>query len=329
MTIISGINQVPTVGSAIELSVYAFSGTGGFDMEAGFATVTRLDQASNIVTYEVTNALQIELPALFFNSRLGTYDPLTQAFGIGSDPIVPNDSITILASDFKTALASKTQIVHVGAYSGMYTKFQTYVTTYFGLPNGFASLFAKSSATLFLSGADDQENLFNLFTIPSDPSVGMISEENDDISGNYIKDLSGSIVISNIVQALRFAVDFNAFGNRTPVLEGEANGAANFGVNDGFLPGDLFYIPTGTKITLDLDISPELQQVPLNNPNSSTSSAFGISGVSITGLTTTETDAAALFNTTSSSGDYSIASTVTRTNIHRILKVPLLLRVVA
>jgi hypothetical protein len=334
MTIIDGINVVPTPGSLIPASVYALVATGGFDMEAGFKTVTTLDQ-SPILTYDVTNALQIELPANFFNSRLGTYDADTQSFKLND---VANDSITFTADEFKAALLVKTQIVHVGAYANMYANFQTYVTTYFGLPNGFASLFSKASATLIQSGADDTEHLFNLFTAsfandltgaamtggePTD-----ISEINDEISGNYIKDLSGTILISNVVQLLRYAVDYNAFGNRIPIGEDDANGATNYGVNDRFIAGDLFYVPTGTRITLDLDISPELQQVPLNNPNSSNSSEFGpLSGSNISGLTGDAITMGATFNSSSATGDYSIASTVTRTNIHRVLKVPLLLRV--
>ena len=324
------VNTVPTPGTPISSTVYAFTATGGFDMEAGFATVRTLPQTT-IPTYDVTNALQIELPASFFNDKLGTYDDATQAFTA--------DFISISAADFKTALAAKTQIVHVGAYSSMYTNFQTYVTTYFGLPTGFATLFSKSSVTLLQSGADDQENLYNLFkgafatdisgnTI-SDPN-STASENNDEISGNYIKDLSGNITISNIVQSLRYAVDYNAFGNRTPLGPNDPNGPTNFGVNNRFIAGDLIYVPAGTKITLDLDISPELQQTPFNNPNLSEASAFGpIAGSTITGLTTDATSAGTTFNTSSSTGDYMIASTVTRTNIRRVLKVPLLLRVTA
>jgi hypothetical protein len=181
--------------------------------------------------------------------------------------------------------------------------------------------------------------LFNLFTasfannligetMTGEPTGA--SELNDDISGNYIKDLSGTIVINNVVKLLRYAVDYNAFGNRTPLGDNAANGATNFGVNDRFIAGDLFYVPNGTRITLDLDISPELEQTPFNNPNLDNSSAFGpLLGSSVTGLTTAATGEGTTFNSSSATGDYSIASTVTRTNIHRVLKVPLLLRVTA
>ena len=320
------INTVPTPGEAlVDDVVYAFHATGGYDMEAGFATVTTLAQM-DLSYCDVTDALQIEFPISLFNDKLGTYDTDTQAF--------PVDSIEINAAEFKAALVTKTQIVSVGAYASMYTNFQTYVTTYFGLPNGFASLFAKANESLELSGLNDQENLFNLFTAPkNDTSEGAVpgqaSEVDDDISGNYIKDLSGNIIISDIVRLLRFAVDFNAFGNRIPLGDDAENGPTNWGVNDRFQPGDLIYVPTGTKITLDVDISLELQTSPFNNPNLTEGSAFGISSNSITSLTGAQTTAFSGFNSTSQAGDYSIASTVTRTNIHRILKVPLLLRMVA
>lgn len=326
------INTVPIPGTLIDAVVYAFHATGGYDMEAGFATVTTLAQM-DLSYCDVTDALQIEFPVSLFNDKLGTYHAETQAF-IKDE--VANDSISISASDFKAALilGGKSQIVSVGAYASMYTNFQTYVTTYFGLPNGFASLFAKANESLELSGTNDQENLFNLFTAPkNDTSEGAVpgqaSEMLDDISGNYIKDLSGNIVISDIVRLLRFAVDYNAFGNRVPIGPDEANGPMNWGVNDRFQPGDLIYVPTGTKITLDVDISSELQTSPFNNPNLTEGSAFGISSNSITSLTGAQTTAFLGFNSTSQAGDYSIASTVTRTNIHRILRVPLLLRMVA
>lgn len=336
------INSVPSPGTLIDAIVYAFQATGGFDMEAGFATVTTLDQTT-IPTFDVTDALQIEFPVSFFNSKLGTYDTETQAFVKDS---VANDSITISAAQFKGSLLSSTQIVSVGAYASMYTNFQTYVTTYFGLPNGFASLFAKANASLALSGTGDKENLFNLFTTPVNATspldeFGNASEIDDDISGNYIKDLSGNITISDIVRLLRYAVDFNAFGNRVPIAPDAANDddgsgdyTKNWGVNDGFQPGDLIYVPTGTKITLDLDISPELQTDPFNNPNLTVASMFGpIGGNTITGLTEGQTaaffDTTTGYNSTSQAGDYSIASTVTRTNIRRVLQVPLLLRMVA
>jgi hypothetical protein len=76
---------------------------------------------------------------------------------------------------------------------------------------------------------------------------------------------------------------------------------------------------------------------PPNNPNVDNSSGFGVFGStdSISTLTTAGTAAATAFNditiasNSSSTGDFSIASTVTRNNIHRIIKVPLLLRVIA
>jgi hypothetical protein len=323
----STINTVPTPGTPIAANVFAFEATGGFDMEAGFATVTTLDQTT-IPTFDVTDALQIEIPVSFFNTKLGNYDPDTQAF--------PVDSITISAADFQEVLTTKDQIVHVGAYISMYTNFQTYVTTYFGLPNGFASLFAKANASLTLS-TDDKLNLFNLFTTPVNSTspldeVGNASEVGDDISGNYIKDLSGNITISDIVKLLRYAVDFNAFGNRVPLGPDEANGPSNWGVNHGFQPGDLIYVPNGTKVTLDLDISSELQTTPFNNPNLTVGSLFGPIGEGSSSVNSLTTDLSTTFTgytTTSEVGDYAITSTVTRTNINRVLNVPLLFRMVA
>jgi len=329
------VNEIPaSVTEPLIGEFYAFDASGGFAMEQGFRTITALP-SSPFSNFDVTNALQIVMDVAVFNLKLGlekdyssgtisatTYNEETQEFDVSS--------ITISASDFKTALPDYNRIISVGAYASMYTNFENYVKLYFGYPGGFASLFDQ--ATLFDLSANDKENLHKLL-VPLTP--GMDSDgndvsgitdigEGDEISGNYIKDLSGSIVISNITQLLRYAVDTNVFGNRDPT--GETINSAdpsgnpyNFGVGDGFMAGDLIWIPTGTQITLDLDISAEIYESPFNNPNDTTASTF--SGFD----TATTTDDQAITSLVTN-GDYSSISTVTRRNINRVLKAPLLIR---
>jgi hypothetical protein len=93
----------------------------------------------------------------------------------------------------------------------------------------------------------------------------------------------------------------------------------NFGVGDGFMSGDLIWVPTGTQITLDLDISAEIYESPFNNPNASVGSTFS-------GFNTTTSNADGAITTLLTSGNYSSVSTVTRKNINRVLKAPLLIR---
>ena len=189
-------NTLPAITEAITGTLNAFSATGGFDMEAGFKTIVPLEQAQ-IESYDVTNSLQIVLDRAMFNTKLGTYDVSAQVF--------ENDSITINVTDLQGALLSAAQIVSSGAYTGMYSNFKTYVLTYFGVPSGFASLFTES--TLFDLSMNDYDTLFGLLKATGGTSTGD-SAEADDITTNYIRDLSGSITISNI-----FYISFNNFSS--------------------------------------------------------------------------------------------------------------------
>lgn len=321
-------NVLTNVDVSLNGTFYAFNATGGFEMEQGFQTITTLP-SSPFSSFDVTNALQVVLDVAVFNEKLNlfkdytngtitstSYDETLQEFDVSS--------ITISASDFKSALPHYNRIISVGAYASMYTNFENYVKQYFGYPGGFASLF--NQATLFDLSANDKENLHKLL-VPASPDTSGFTDigEGDEISGNYIKDLSGNITISNITELLRYAVDTNVFNNRDPTA-GETIPSAdpdgnlyNFGVGDGFMAGDLIWVPLGTQITLDLDISEELYINPFNNPNSSTSSTFS-------GLDTTTTTTDSAITNMVTAGDYSSVSTVTRKNINRVLKAPLLIR---
>lgn len=331
----SATNPYPYTG-AIETTVYAFDATGGYVMEAGFTTVATLPQ-SELPKYDVTKALQITIPASIFNAKLGitaesnSFNESSQTFV--ADTFV-DGAITLSASEFQAALTSDTQIVSTGAYTAMYANFQTYVTTYFGIPGGFASLF--NQATLFTLTGTDEENLFALLKPDSASTMYSVdatgeTELGDEITGNYIKELSGTITISNITQLLRYAVDTNVFGNRDPAGSGSSDtvNPGNFGVADGFRDGDLIYVKDGTQITLDVDISPELFNSPFNNPNETQDpNTFGFGGSTVAGLTDTQ-DSAFSSTTELVAGDYESISTVTRTNIKRVLKAPLLIRLTA
>jgi hypothetical protein len=316
-------NTLPAIDVSLNGPFYAFNAAGGFEMEAGFTTITQLPDAS-FNNYDVTNALQVVMDVAVFNEKLNlfkdyatgaiitsSYSPTTQEFDVSS--------ITISASDFKTALPHYGRIISVGAYTNMYTNFENYVKQYFGYPGGFASLF--NQATLFDLSSNDFDNIHKLL-VPASFSETGETATGDEISGNYIKDLSGNITISNITKLLRHAVDANIFGNRASGTSADPSGnPLNFGVGDGFMAGDLIYVPTGTKLTLDLDISPELYSSPFNNPNENNSSTFS-------GIDSTTTSADATITNMVISGDYSSVSTITRTNVKRVLTAALLIRLV-
>jgi hypothetical protein len=327
MTLTEGINAAP-VDNVVLGEVFAFSATGGYTMAAGFATITTLEQTT-VSKFDVTDALQVTIAASVLNDKLvlASYDATLQTFADSATFVASTASISLSAAEFQTALVAKENIVSVGAYASMYANFKTYVTTYFGVPGGFASLF--NQATLFTLTGTDQENLYDLLK-PLTPEAIIETPTGDDVSGNYVNDLTGSITIDDITKLLRYAVDFNAFGNRAPGAPD--SDSPNIGVANGFLAGDLIYVAAGTQITLDLDISPELQLDPFNNLNLTEGSVFGTGGSTVAGLTTAGSDG---FNALTSAmaasvvaGSYSNVSTVTRTNIKRVLNAPLLIRLI-
>jgi hypothetical protein len=285
---------------------YAFTATGGYTLEEGFDTIRLLPQTT-INQYDVTNAIQVLFDVRTFNEKLGLYkdaanigvvstsfDTATDIFGV--------DSITLPAHEFVNGM-SASQIISVGSYSTLYSDFISYVSAYFGFAGGFASLFNSASLFNINDGLFDASALMHLIT----------NNGTSDGSGAYITDLSGSITISNINSTLRYAVESNAFGNRS---NGGNNGVAyydacgnfvqNYGASDGFIAGDLIFIPGGTTVTLNVNIAAE-PFLPTNNVGPS----------NVASLTQ---------NTNYASGNFSQNTKATTTNINRVLTAPLLIK---
>jgi hypothetical protein len=220
--------------------VYAFNATGGFTMERGFDDIKLAEQDAPIHV-DVTDAIQITMDVATFNAKidLTSFDTVTDAFGV--------DDITISSEDLTAGVTSASQVLSVGKYSTLYSDFQSYVSNYFGFSGGFSSLFTAASEF-----AIDGDNVFD-----GDSFIALLTGVAQDASGRYISDLSGSINIANIAKLLKYSVDGNVFGNRNPEVK-------NWGVSDGFVDGDLIWIPEGTTIILKLAIDPEALD-PLNN----------------------------------------------------------------
>ena len=290
---------------------FAFTATGGFEMEQGFETITQLIDAS-FNSYDMTNAVQVIFDVKTFNTKLGitkdadnsaitatSYDEESDAF--------PTDSITIDASEFKAGIPNSSSIVSVGKYSTLFSDFINYIHMYFGYAGGFASIFNSATTYDIDGGVFDAGSLYKLINQPAADSG----------NGIYVSDLSGSITISNINQLLRYAVDGNIFGNRDPSGNNGSNDASdpsfnyNYGVGDGFMAGDLIFVPNGTKITLNLNIAAEAY-LPINNIGPSSSYL--------------ETLRAAQQSSYQYNGYYTETTTASLTNINRVVTAPLLIR---
>ena len=254
-------------------NVYALGATGGFTMERGFDDI-KLAPSSVPVNVDVTNSIQVLMDVATFNLKLGGRKKSTNTAVLDSsfDEVndyfkMPNNTerstISLSAAELIAGIPKSAQVIAVGKYSTLYSSFQSYVATYFGFDGGFSSLFTAASEF-----AIDGSNNFTGASFKR-----LLNGETKAVAGNYISDLSGSITISNITQLLRYAVNANIFGNRTPIadLAQNASGTAvdpvdknNYGVEDGFIAGDLIWVPAGTTVTLVLKIDSESFN-PLNN----------------------------------------------------------------
>ena len=282
-------NDPTPAGGVHADTVYAFGATDGFVMERQFADIT-LRPADTISRFDVTNSVQVTVAASVLNNKLGTFDTVDDCFKIDDAEV---DTITFTSNDFRTALESAEDVLSVGSLSTLYSDFKTYVGVYFGFNGGFETLFAAASEFNI-----DTTNVFDAESL-----VALIGGEaaGEDPATPYTKVMTGSITISNITKLLRFAVDSNCFGNRVPSGSAAAD-ATNFGVNNGFLPNDLIWVPTGIEVTLKLAIDAESFN-PINNR--------GPNYVQNTDLT---------------DGNFSSNTTATTTLITRVVKVPMLIR---
>ena len=306
-------NAIIANTTAYATEVYALSATGGFTMERGFDDIKRADIAAP-VHVDVTNSVQVLMDVATFNAKLGlvksgeTNNAVTSTSFSAADDFfkvagAEVDSISLSAAEFTAGIAKSTQVISVGKYSTLYSGFQSYVAAYFGFDGGFSSLFTAASEFSI-----DSTNVFNGASFKS-----LLTASAQAAEGRYISDLSGSITISNITKLLKYAVDANVFGNRTPGVAGTAvNGANNsdYGVADGFIAGDLIWVPAGTTIKLHLDIDNESFN-PLNN-------------IGVTNASGTATSQSTAFTTTNFTMNTSASTTV----IDRVCTAPLLIKLV-
>jgi hypothetical protein len=345
-------------------NVYAFFATGGYTMDQCFNTIKIL-KSSELVQYDVTQAVQVRFDVRIFNAKLGLYkDDANQyitysSFDISLDRF-EKDEITLTHGQFVNGQTiqghnltgmTASQVISVGTYNTMYKDYIEFVNTYFGYAGGFSTLFSQASEFDINQGVFDANSFINIINPYTDPS------------GENVKELTGSITISNINELLRYAVDANIFNNRRPttshaevnaasgnpgaydvsgevpileivdasgIIDVTGNGTAadicgnvisplqglyksNYGVADGFVAGDLIFIPEGTTISLHLDIDAELYS-PLNN----------IGATNVLGLISSQ-DFTRKYGTTSQYL-FKEHSTATNTNIDRVLKAPLLIK---
>lgn len=309
----NSINDIDHTGVYAE-TIYALSATGGFTMERGFDDI-KFREADAIARYDVTDAVQILFDVATFNTKLGlvkdpsnnyivssTFDEVDDCFKASGVEVT---SVSVSAAELIAGMnVNGLQVISVGKYATLYSDFKNYVSSYFGFDGGFSSLFAAAS--------EFNIDTSNNFTGAS--FVRLLNGETEDASGSYISDLSGSITVSNLTRLLRYAVDTNCFGNRTPDVDPSGTSVdpsynSNYGVEDGFIAGDMIWIPEGTTINLKLAIDSE-SFLPVNNVGPSFSSANYSQTTSYTGA------------------NFSQTTSATTNLISRTVKAPLLIKLV-
>lgn len=232
---------------------YVLDSIGGFSIDQSFPQV-QLNNGLPISQYNVTDAMQIKYNVRTMNEKIGVikdqynnqvleviyYDASNQT--LVDDYGNNKESVTVSSTDFLKNLITS-NIISMGKMSSLYNDFNFTVLQYFGAPAGFSSVFQNVSQFSINQGIFDASAFINL--------VNNITF--DGITGSVISPLDGYFTVNNLNSHLKFICGSNVFGNR-PV---NGYNGTNYTPFNGFMPGDLIYIPNGISITLSIEIEPE------------------------------------------------------------------------
>lgn len=282
----SGQNPILGMDASYTGLYYALTGTGGFVIQQGLKTVT-MSPINRINQYDVTSSVQVLFPASVMNNYLGNYDTVNNVWA--------NENISISNTEFVANVNSPSKIISVGSLSTLYSDFILYVNEYFGYANGFSTIFTLSSQIDVNNGVFDANAFVKL--------IGGSALNPPNIStGQYVSDLSGTINFGYINELLSNVISADPFNNRPTT----GNDGAGYSIQDGFIAGDLLFVPTGLTITLNMQMN--TNNITLNN--------LGIANL-------------ASLNASSNyvSGYFSSNTTVTGNEISTTVKAPLLIQI--
>ena len=294
------INLLPTNNSStLSGSFYAFTASGGFSVSQSFDTI-QTAYTTPILSYDVTNAVEITYDVAAFNNKMGIIKDaknqyiLSSSYDINTNTFVGfSDSVNLSINELANGTIAN-QVLSVGGLSTLYSGFMNYVKTYFGYAGGFASLFNGAETFSYNNGIFDASAF-----------VHLLSYVGPDGSGSEV-DVSGSFSMSNITSTLRYAVATNCFGNRSGSGSSDPSGNSGYGVADGFLDGDIIFVPGGLTVTLQLGIA----TAPYSNYTN-----IGANNV-----------ANIIASGTTSSLNYSTSYSGSKSGVSQTIKVPLLIR---
>jgi len=217
--------------------IYAIQGIGGYSTTQGFNDII-IQSIQNILFTDVTNTLQVTIPYRYLNTLLGfKYDSngelIYNSFDGSFFTDLSNDQIVLNATDFKTQINHSSNVVSIGKLSTIYSDFIKYVCDSLGYSTGFSSIFKQGTF----------QNTFDSQTF-----IEILNENT----------LNGHIEINNITKTFEYLCHVsNVFENR---ILNETQ------ISDGFLPGDIIYVPHGfnIKLLVELDSILPSQSVDLS-----------------------------------------------------------------
>lgn len=233
-------------------SCYAFEASGGYIVKQGLSQII-LKTPDLLRKYDVTDAIQLKFSARTLNKKLGilkdasNFNVAQAWFNINTEYLY-TDQIKVCSCDFIDGI-NHDSVVSIGKLSNLYEDFRKCTASYFGAIGGFMSIFSNAEP-FTMNGVNN--NIFDASAM-----IQVLNKSQFNIQGSFISDLSGSITIGDINNLLDWIVDSNVFQNRDPTVK-------NWGIIDGFVAGDLIFIPQGFTISLSMDIQPEIL-APINN----------------------------------------------------------------
>lgn len=215
---------------------FAFNAFGGFKVEQDFPLYRPIGDGFR--PYDLSDAIQIRYSVIDLNYKIHVINESTAAAlsqnsstcytatgNSGTGTV--NDTLEITSEEFIDNV-NTSNIISMGKMSTLYSDFLDTVTAYFGSP-------------IVLNN-----NIFNINNGVFDASayLHLINGGTFDINGTFVSDFSGAVHVYDMNAKLNSAVKRNLFNNRNE----------SSSVVDGFVVGDLIYVPDGMTVTLKLDI---------------------------------------------------------------------------
>lgn len=250
-TIVSDIVYMYKINPAYYGLYYVFNALGGFSVQEQFPEIP-FTNVPPLHTFDLTDALQINFDVRKFNSLIGLIKDASNvqivqsAFNTTTNQF-PNNDISLNALDFINGIVDDSYIISLGSFSSIYSDFYFGINSYFSYGNEFTPDILDCINDVSLNQYTFGPAEFRRLLIPQSINTG----------GNvFVANITGNIVLNRINSILDSFVTKNTYNNRNQVGEPYFNPSNGlfYRVQDGFIDGDMIYIPNGITIKMDLQV---------------------------------------------------------------------------